>query len=185
MGGMQIRRNASNVNPGMPVPFWLLVAGTCVALALAALTFTTGTVQAYALLSVPTATAPASGVTSPTPALAQPDKTKDVVPGAELRGVASWYGPHFDGRTTASGERFDMYGLTAAQSTLPFGTKVRVVNTANHKSVVVRITDRGYLPHKRVLDLSYGAAKKLAMTKVGLAQVKIEVLQLGEAHGTR
>ncbi len=96
-----------------------------------------------------------------------------------LRGVASWYGGVFNGRKTASGERFDMYGMTACHPTLPFGSLVRVVNLANRRSVVVRITDRGYLYDGRVIDVSYGAAEKLAMTKSGLASVRLEVLRLG------
>lgn len=100
-----------------------------------------------------------------------------------LHGVASWYGGVFNGRHTASGERFDMYAMTACHPTLPFGSMVRVVNTENKRSVVVRITDRGDLGDQgRVIDLSYAAAKKLAMTKSGLASVKLEVLSLGGAH---
>jgi rare lipoprotein A len=99
-----------------------------------------------------------------------------------LHGIASWYGGVFNGRRTASGERFDMNAMTACHPTLPFGSMVRVVNLANQRSVVVRITDRGYLFKGRVIDLSYGAAKKLAMTKAGLASVKLEVLSLGGSH---
>jgi rare lipoprotein A len=97
-----------------------------------------------------------------------------------LHGIASWYGGVFNGRHTASGERFDMYAMTACHPTLPFGSLVRVVNLNNGRSVVVRITDRGYLYEGRVLDLSYGAAQKLAMTKPGLAPVELEVLSLGK-----
>jgi rare lipoprotein A len=97
-----------------------------------------------------------------------------------LHGIASWYGGVFNGRHTASGERFDMYAMTACHPTLPFGSLVRVVNLNNGRSVVVRITDRGYLYEGRILDLSYGAAQKLAMTKPGLAPVELEVLSLGK-----
>jgi len=101
-----------------------------------------------------------------------------------LHGIASWYGGVFNGRHTASGERFDMYAMTACHPTLPFGSLVRVVNLENKRSVVVRITDRGYLFDGRVIDLSYAAAKKLSMTKSGLASVKLEVLSLGKpSHG--
>lgn len=103
-----------------------------------------------------------------------------------LHGVASWYGGVFNGRHTASGERFDMYAMTACHPTLPFGSMVRVVNTQNKRSVVVRITDRGDLGDQgRVIDLSYAAAQKLAMTKSGLASVKLEVLSLGGQHQKR
>jgi len=73
-----------------------------------------------------------------------------------------------------------MYAMTACHPTLPFGTLVRVVNRKNRRSVVVRITDRGYLYSGRILDLSYGAAQKLEMIKPGLAQVDLEVLTLGK-----
>jgi len=99
-----------------------------------------------------------------------------------LSGLASWYGGVFNGRHTASGERFDMNAMTACHPTLPFGSVVRVVNLDNMRTVVVRITDRGDLFEGRVIDLSYGAASKLAMTKDGLAPVKLEVLSLGKSH---
>jgi rare lipoprotein A len=97
-----------------------------------------------------------------------------------LHGIASWYGGVFHGRRTASGERFDKNAMTACHPTLPFGTLVRVVNLNNRRSVVVRITDRGYLYEGRIIDLSYGAAQKLAMTEGGLAPVELEVLSLGQ-----
>jgi len=96
-----------------------------------------------------------------------------------LHGIASWYGGVFNGRKTASGERFDMYAMTACHPTLPFGTVVRVKNLKNNKMVNVRITDRGYLFEGRVIDLSYGAAEKLAMTHAGVAPVELEVLTVG------
>ncbi|WP_084327674.1 septal ring lytic transglycosylase RlpA family protein [Salinarimonas rosea] len=89
---------------------------------------------------------------------------------------ASWYGPGFHGRRTASGERYDMDALTAAHKTLPFGTKVRVTNVANGKSIVVRITDRGPFVRGREIDLSRGAARAVGMIASGTAQVRIEVL---------
>jgi rare lipoprotein A len=75
-----------------------------------------------------------------------------------------------------------MYAMTACHPTLPFGSLVRVVNLDNNRSVVVRITDRGYLIKGRVIDLSYGAAKELAILKPGIAPVKLEVLSLGGSH---
>lgn len=181
---MVIRRNASNVNGKAPLWFWLLVGASCVALIGAVLTLSTGTVQANALLSRPAASAPvASPIASPTPVKDKPGRAEGKNPGDMLHGVASWYGSVFNGRRTASGERFNMYAMTACHPTLPFGTRVRVVNTANHKSVVVRITDRGNLFNERIIDLSYGAAKKLDMTKAGLAEVKLEVISMG--HGER
>ena len=91
-------------------------------------------------------------------------------------GAASWYGGKFHGRKTASGERYNKNALTAAHKSLPFGTKVRVTNQANGKSVVVRINDRGPYSGRRVIDLSRAAATAVGMLKAGVAKVKIEVL---------
>ena len=88
-------------------------------------------------------------------------------------GLASWYGPGFHGRTTASGERFDAYGLSAAHRSLPFGTMVKVTNQSNGKSVVLKINDDG--PHygSRIIDLSEGAFAHIASRGQGLANVCI------------
>jgi rare lipoprotein A len=95
---------------------------------------------------------------------------------------ASWYGPQFQGRATASGERFDMNGLTAAHRTLPLGTQVRVRNLENGRSVVVRINDRGPYVKGRAIDLSYAAARELRMVEDGEAPVEItEINRLGTA----
>jgi rare lipoprotein A len=75
-----------------------------------------------------------------------------------------------------------MNAMTACHPTLPFGSLVRVVNLDNNRSVVVRITDRGYLIKGRVIDLSYGAAKQLAMIKPGIVRVELEVISLGGSH---
>ena len=93
-------------------------------------------------------------------------------------GYASWYGGKFHGRKTANGETYNMYALTAAHRTLPFGTRVKVTNLSNGKSVIVRITDRGPFvdKHKRVIDLSYAAAKKIDMIGQGVAKVRLEIL---------
>ena len=99
--------------------------------------------------------------------------------GKLFRGIASWYGSDFDGRKTASGETYSMDEMTACHPSLPFGSEVRVVNLRNHRSVIVRITDRAELVKGRVIDLSYAAAERLNMTKTGLARVSIEVLSLG------
>ena len=89
-------------------------------------------------------------------------------------GVASWYGRQFHGRKTASGETFDMNGLTAAHRSLPLNCYIRVTNKDNGKSVVVKVNDRGPFHGNRVLDLSYGAAKQLGVTSAGTAKVSIE-----------
>ncbi|NKB87871.1 MAG: septal ring lytic transglycosylase RlpA family protein [Acidobacteria bacterium] len=91
--------------------------------------------------------------------------------------VASWYGPKYHGRQTASGEVFDMNGLTAAHKTLPFGTKLRVTYPSTSRTVVVVVNDRGPFIRGRELDLSYGAAKELGMVEQGVARVKIERLK--------
>ncbi len=95
---------------------------------------------------------------------------------AHHSGVASWYGPGFHGRTTANGERYDMHALTAAHKTLTFGTKVKVTNQNNGKSVVVRINDRGPYIRGRVIDLSRSAAAAIDMIGPGTAEVSIEVM---------
>ena len=89
------------------------------------------------------------------------------------RGMASWYG---ESQMTASGERFDKHKLTAAHRTLPLGTMVRVTNTRNGKTVVVRINDRGPYGHGRIIDLSEAAARQLDMIDAGVAPVQLEVL---------
>jgi rare lipoprotein A len=93
-----------------------------------------------------------------------------------LSGVASWYGPGFHGRTTANGERYNMNELTAAHKSLKFGTKVRVTNEKNGKSVVVRINDRGPYVGSRIIDLSKQAAQAIDMIGPGTATVTVEVL---------
>jgi len=92
------------------------------------------------------------------------------------RGKATWYGGRFHGRKTASGEKFDKGALTAAHKKLPFGTKVRVENQANGRSVVVRINDRGPYGKGRVIDVSEAAAQKLGMIKRGVAPVTIAIV---------
>ena len=87
--------------------------------------------------------------------------------------LSSWYGPYFHGRTTANGERYDMYGLTAAHKTLPFGTKLRVCYQG---CVDVRINDRGPYIGARELDLSYAAAKRIGLVWPGVANVKVTYL---------
>jgi rare lipoprotein A len=92
----------------------------------------------------------------------------------QARGIASWYGRKFHGQKTSSGERYDMYGMTAAHPTLPIPSYVRVTNPANGKSVVVRVNDRGPFHSKRIIDLSYTAAWKLDYIKQGSTLVEVE-----------
>ena len=91
-------------------------------------------------------------------------------------GTASYYASKFHGRRTASGERFDMAALTAAHRTLPFGSKVRVTNPANGRSVVVRINDRGPFTRGRMIDVSPAAAERLGLIARGHARVELALL---------
>ncbi|HPX89413.1 MAG TPA: septal ring lytic transglycosylase RlpA family protein, partial [Methylophilaceae bacterium] len=91
-------------------------------------------------------------------------------------GLASFYAAKFHGRRTANGEIFNTHALTAAHLSLPFGTKVKVTNLRNGKSVVVRINDRGPHVRGRIIDLSVAAAKKIGLNRAGTARVKLEVL---------
>ena len=94
-----------------------------------------------------------------------------------FRGMASYYGNEFQGRKTANGERYDKNELSGAHRTLPFGTMVRVRNTTNDRSVVIRINDRGPWKESRVLDVSFAAAQELDMTRSGTASVEVTVLK--------
>lgn len=190
---MVITRKSRKLNLKTPLRIYLLAGASSAALTALVLLLATRTVQADAGLR-PTSTAPAvSLVASATPAtLTSPSAfpggeaipSKEIGKQHRLHGLASWYGGVFDGRTTASGEQFDMNAMTACHPTLPFGSIVRVINRLNHRSVVVRINDRGDLvDQKRIIDLSYGAAEKLAMVDSGLAPVDVQVLWLGK--GTR
>jgi rare lipoprotein A len=91
-------------------------------------------------------------------------------------GEASYYGRELAGNKTASGERFNPMGLTAAHRTLPLGTKLKVTNKSNGKSVVVRINDRGPFVKHRLIDVSLGAAHQIGMVRAGKAQVRLELL---------
>jgi len=91
-------------------------------------------------------------------------------------GFASWYGEEFQGSPTASGEVFDMNGLTAAHRSFPLGTKLKITNLRNNRSLVVRVNDRGPFVHTRFLDLSMAAAKKLGFFGAGVAKVRAEVV---------
>lgn len=99
--------------------------------------------------------------------------------------MASWYGEPFHGRTTASGERYDQEGLTAAHKSLPFGTWVRVENLGNGRSVRVRITDRGPFVDDRIIDLSRAAARSLRLLGPGTARVRLEVVDVSGCHAVQ
>ena len=96
--------------------------------------------------------------------------------GFREEGIASWYGRDFHGKSTANGERYDMYSMTAAHKLLPFNTDVRVTNKTNGKSIIVRVNDRGPFITNRVIDLTRTGAEKLGMLGPGTAKVVVEVI---------
>lgn len=109
--------------------------------------------------------------------------TQPPAPAAPLSvetGIASWYGHPYHGRIAANGERYDMEDLTAAHRTLPFETRVRVVNTLNEKTVDVRITDRGPFVDGRIIDLSRAAARAIELIGPGIAPVRVEITSIPE-----
>jgi rare lipoprotein A len=95
------------------------------------------------------------------------------------QGVASWYGPDFHGKSTSTGEPYDMYSMTAAHPTLPLPAYVRVTNLQNGRSVVVRVNDRGPFKKNRIIDLSYAAALRLDMVRDGTALVEVRAVMPG------
>lgn len=192
-----MNRKSRKLGLNTPLGMWLIAGCSSVALtAVVAVTFATRIVHADARLSnsiVPFSSASVNASSSTfdkqaakvadqeTAKVAARAERTAIKRGDRLHGIASWYGGVFNGRKTASGERYNMYAMTACHPTLPFGSLVRVINHRNHRSVVVKITDRGDLVEQnRIIDLSYGAARQLAMLKSGLANVDLEVLALGE-----
>ena len=105
--------------------------------------------------------------------------------GYREQGVASWYGMKFQGRPTANGEIFDVYGATAAHRSLPIPTYVRVTNLENDRTVILRVNDRGPFHPERLIDISYGAALQLGFAERGTATVLIESLDLAEVDDRR
>lgn len=93
------------------------------------------------------------------------------------QGKATWYGREQHGHLTANGEHFDMYGMTAAHRTLKMGSRVRVTNLVNGKSVIVRINDRGPYARGRIIDLSWAAAKEIDMLDAGVVPARVEVIR--------
>ncbi|MEO1942298.1 MAG: septal ring lytic transglycosylase RlpA family protein [Campylobacterales bacterium] len=101
---------------------------------------------------------------------------QQLVLGWREEGIASWYGPDFHSRMTASGEKYNMFSYTAAHKTLPLGTIIRVTNLKNRKSIVVKINDRGPFVANRIIDLSYSAAKVLGLDRAGTGKVELQVI---------
>jgi rare lipoprotein A len=166
----------------------------CAALA----TFSAAQAQLAASAPAPMPAAPAPAPTAaPAPAPAAPAApVVTPAPGAERKvmitaapaasgdaneGKVAHYGAKFNGRKTASGERFNMNAMTMAHKTLPFGTRVKVTNLANKKSVVVRVNDRGPSSPDRIGDLTTGAARKIGMTKAGVVDARLEVVGQAKA----
>jgi rare lipoprotein A (peptidoglycan hydrolase) len=112
------------------------------------------------------------------PELARPNPSLAPKPGKTWECVSSWYGEDFDGRPTANGETYDMYGVTAAHPTLPLGSIVRVINPKNNRSQIVRINDRGPYVEGRGLDVSYEVARRLGFDQRGVAKVRLELLEV-------
>ncbi len=92
-------------------------------------------------------------------------------------GIASWYGPGFDGNLTANGEVYDMHGVSAAHKFLPFGTVVRVIEFDTRRSIMVRINDRGPFVDGRIIDLSKGAAEELGIVDKGITKVGLRIVR--------
>ena len=111
--------------------------------------------------------------------------TKASSKGYVERGLASWYGKKFHGRKTSNGERYNMYAMTAAHKSLPLPTYVRVTNLTNRRSTVVRVNDRGPFHGKRIIDLSYSAARKLGMAAKGIAMVEVRAIDPGNPKSDR
>jgi rare lipoprotein A len=120
--------------------------------------------------------APAPPTARPYTVLGQTYHPLTSADGFSEEGVASWYGPQFHAKRTASGEVYNMYDLTAAHRILPMQTRIRVTNLENGKSVVLRVNDRGPFVGNRIVDLSYKAAQELDVIRPGLARVRVEAL---------
>jgi rare lipoprotein A len=130
---------------------------------------------------VPSANAPQSSAPAAAPAA---KAAAPVAAGSDsLEGKAAWYGKKFAGRKTASGQRFNPNAMTAAHPTLPMGSKVKVTNTKNNKSVVVVINDRYPAAGGRIIDVSRAAARKLGFVRSGVTDVKLEVLGTTKLKG--
>ena len=170
------RQKSRNLN-GKHSP-WFWVTGAALSLLVSGAFFadSTLTVQADTPLARPAATLPPVAPRDLDALTPPPVKKQPQVAYNPLRGLATWYGRVLNGRHTASGERFNMMAMTCAHKSLPFGTVVRVVDLDTHRSVVVRVNDRGILPDNRVVDLSYAAAKELGTLKTGIANVRLEII---------
>lgn len=126
--------------------------------------------------SAQSASAPAAAPAKPAESAAPAAASAPAATGDALSGTAAWYGRKFNGRKTASGQRFNAAALTAAHPTLAFGSRVKVTNSKNQRSVVVVINDRGPSTPGRIIDVSQAAAQRLGFIRAGTAEVKVEVV---------
>ena len=145
------------------------------ALAAAIFSLGTSTVFAQAAAAGAAASEPAAAPT------AAPAATASAGAGAAESGKIAWYGHKFAGRKTASGQAFNPEALTMAHKTLPFGTKVKITNPKNNKSVIVRVNDRGPTQADRIGDVSYAAARKLGMVNSGVIDAELSVVTAAPA----
>ncbi len=132
------------------------------------------TLQRSSEIAAPTETTAQPTPSQPLPAQPMAKKNSPVEATLPQTGQASWYGAQHQGKQTASGSIYDQASLTAAHATLPFGSKIKVTNLANGKSVEVEITDRGPFAENRIIDLSQAAAKALDIIESGTATVRLE-----------
>ena len=136
--------------------------------------------------SGPSAPAPATGTVRPYTVLGKTYQPYATAYGYREVGIASWYGSDFNGRPTANGETYNMYGVSAAHKLVPLGTHLKVTNLDNGQTLVVRVNDRGPFVGDRIIDLSYGAARRLGMAEQGLARVRLEAVDVAApADGAR
>lgn len=141
-----------------------------------------GLVAALALALATSASAQSASAPAAAPAAAPPPAAAPAAKppaaaaatGDAMSGIAAWYGSKFNGRRTASGQRFNAAALTAAHPSLPFGSKIKVTNTRNQRSVVVVVNDRGPTTPGRMLDVSRAAATRLGFVRAGTTEVQLE-----------
>lgn len=124
------------------------------------------------------------GNKSPYKALGETYTVMESAKGFTQTGKASWYGKKFHGLKTSSGEKYDMYKMTAAHTSLPLPSYVRVTNLANNKSVIVKVNDRGPFHSERIMDLSYAAAARLDYLKTGTTNIRIDAINPEEFQAT-
>jgi rare lipoprotein A len=144
-----------------------------------------GTVPLAGVLTAAGSTGPILVAQAPPPAAGTAPAAFTGAVGETQTGLAAYYSWRLQGRRTASGERFNNRAMTTAHQTLPFGTRIKVTNPANGKSVVLRVNDRGPTQPKRILDVSFAAARQLGIVRAGLVEVKLEVVEAAKPRPTK